>query len=273
MSPKRPSEATVRRLYAVSGNQCAFPNCTTPLVDEASNKVIGRVCHVKGQRAGAKRYDPDQSDEERHGFDNLVLMCPNHHDVIDADDRSYSVERLREIKREHEAAAAEVGEPSDEVAAQLVVNAGQNTVTGGSIITVLNHMGGQVAHSITNVGPQPRRVSRAAGDALIAALRDLPPETFDITSMMGNSESEDLAAVLTQVLTASGWSVGVEMQAMYNATPRRIVVSAQKASAAIATLVRWLEQVGLQPQVTDEPFGSLRFGDPAPVHLVVGQGM
>lgn len=272
MSPQRPYPSTVKRLFAVSGNRCAFPGCAIPLVDGASNKVTGRVCHIKGNKAGAKRYDPDQADEERHGFDNLVLMCPLHHDVIDADDRSYTVERLREIKREHEAAAA-VGEPSDQVAAQLVVNAGQNTVTGGSVITILKHMGGQVAHSITNVGPQPRRISRAAGDALIAALRDLPPEKFDITSMMGNGESEDLAAVLTQVLTASGWSVAVEMQAMYNATPRQIVVSTRKASAAVATLVRWLQQVELQPQVTEEPFGTLHVHAPAPVHLVVGQGM
>ena len=49
------------------------------------------------------RYDPNQTVEERHAFGNLVLMCPIHHDVIDDDPDSYTVERLRSIKTTHEA--------------------------------------------------------------------------------------------------------------------------------------------------------------------------
>jgi hypothetical protein len=273
MSPQAPSVPTMKRLYALSGNQCAFPNCTIPLVDADSGKVTGRVCHIKGNRVGAKRYDPHQTDVERHGFDNLVLMCPVHHDVIDADEQSYTVERLSQIKRDHEATTLAADEPPDEIAERLLVNASENTVTEGSIITSINQMGGQVAHSITNVGPQPRRISRAAGNVLVSTLRDLPPENFDITSMMGNTESEDLADVLNEVLTASGWSVGTQMQAMYNAAPRQIIVSTQKDSLGVSTFLRWLDQVGLQPQSSEVPFGPLLSPNPAPVHVVVGQGM
>jgi len=40
-------------------------------------------CHIKGNKPGSKRHDPNQSETERQGFANLLLMCPIHHDVID----------------------------------------------------------------------------------------------------------------------------------------------------------------------------------------------
>jgi len=86
-----PTTATVKRLFAVSGNLCAFPKCQVPLVDLVSGKVTGRICHIKGRKPGSPRCDLRQTDAERHSFGNLVLMCPIHHDVIDADEASYTV--------------------------------------------------------------------------------------------------------------------------------------------------------------------------------------
>ena len=116
-----PSAATVKRLFAVSGNRCAFPECRLPLVDRASGKVTGRICHIKAESPGGPRHDPEQHDEERHGFANLVLMCPIHHDVIDSDVEKYTVERLLEIKARHEARYAGGAEPSDDVARQFLL--------------------------------------------------------------------------------------------------------------------------------------------------------
>jgi len=116
-----PSVANVKRLFAVSGNRCTFPGCAQPLVDEASGRVTGRVCHIKAESPGGPRYDPEQSEEERHGFANLVLMCPLHHDVIDSDIEKYTMERLLEIKARHEARYAGGAEPSDDVARQFVL--------------------------------------------------------------------------------------------------------------------------------------------------------
>ena len=38
-----------------------------------------------------------------HAFDNLVVMCQPHHTVIDADEVAYTVERLQDLKQQHEA--------------------------------------------------------------------------------------------------------------------------------------------------------------------------
>lgn len=151
--------SVAKRLFAVSGNLCAFPKCTVPLVDPSSGKVTDRVCHMAAAHPGGPRYQDQQSDEQRHGFDNLVLMCPIHHDVIDADEDGYPIERLLRFKVEREAAAAQVPAISDEQAEQLIATIYAPTVIGGSIIATEHQTGGQVAHTIYNTvapaSPQP----------------------------------------------------------------------------------------------------------------------
>ena len=132
-----PTTTTLKRLFAVSGNQCAFPKCQAPLVDPASGKVTGRICHIKGRKPGSPRYDPRQTDAERHSFENLVLMCPIHHDVIDAGEESYTVERLQGIKAVHEATHPCGSEPTDEVTRQFLASIEGNVVIDGSIIFFL----------------------------------------------------------------------------------------------------------------------------------------
>jgi hypothetical protein len=99
-----PTEATVKALFSLSGNRCAFPECNTSMVifGGASFTILGRICHIKGKKPGAKRYDPNQSEAERHSFSNLLLLCPTHHVVIDGDEETYTVEMLREMKAAHE---------------------------------------------------------------------------------------------------------------------------------------------------------------------------
>ncbi|KKL65116.1 hypothetical protein LCGC14_2158190 [marine sediment metagenome] len=148
-----PRHKTIKRLFVVSGNQCYFPKCNTPLVDEESGKVTGRICHIKGNRPGAARYDPNQIDEERHGFENLILMCPKHHDVIDDDPDSYTVSRLNEIKVEHEKIHAKGEELSDEIINQFFLS-----ITQGSVIYSKDQKGGQVAYSIINFDYEDKAV-------------------------------------------------------------------------------------------------------------------
>lgn len=116
----RPTPATLKRLFAVSGNKCAFPDCTNLLVDPASGKVTARICHIKARRPSGPRYDPDQTHDERRAFENLILMCPIHHDIIDSDLELYTVERLQDIKARHEAENAGGPEPSDDIVNQLL---------------------------------------------------------------------------------------------------------------------------------------------------------
>jgi hypothetical protein len=97
----RPTEQTLKKLFALSRNVCAFPRCTRHIVREET--VVGKVCHIKAASPGGPRYDPAQSDEERHGFDNLILLCGEHHDIVDDDIVTYPVGALTAMKAQHEA--------------------------------------------------------------------------------------------------------------------------------------------------------------------------
>lgn len=98
----RISETTIKRLFAKSNNKCAFPGCWIPMVDD-SDIVRGEICHIQGARPKSKRYNPDMLEKDRYGIDNLILLCADHHKVIDRLTNVYTVEKLLHIKRAHEA--------------------------------------------------------------------------------------------------------------------------------------------------------------------------
>jgi tetratricopeptide (TPR) repeat protein len=81
---------------------------------------MGEVCHIKAKSPDGPRYDAEQMDEERHGFGNLVLLCPTHHARVDGNPDRYTVEKLLEIKAQHEARYAGGAEPSDAIARQFL---------------------------------------------------------------------------------------------------------------------------------------------------------
>ena len=96
-----PSDKTVKRLFALSRNRCAYPKCETPIV-HPSGTVVGEVCHMKAQNNGGPRFDAHQSEEARHSFENLILLCSVHHRVIDDQPATYTVDLLAEMKEMHE---------------------------------------------------------------------------------------------------------------------------------------------------------------------------
>lgn len=98
---KEPRLPTLKRLFAKSHNQCAYPQCELPIVEEFGT-VTGIVCHIKARSKGGPRYDTKQTDEERHSFENLVLMCGRHSKIIDADPKKFGVDLLLEMKGIHE---------------------------------------------------------------------------------------------------------------------------------------------------------------------------
>jgi len=96
-----PLLSTLKRLFALSGNRCAFPQCGLPIVEE-SGVVTGIVCHIKARSKGGPRYDAKQTPEERHGYANLIMMCARHSKLIDSDPKTHTVEVLRQMKEAQE---------------------------------------------------------------------------------------------------------------------------------------------------------------------------
>src|ERR1700679_2342989 len=80
--PAGPSTAIIKQLFAHSGNRCAFPKCAASIVVDGA--IVGEICRIHAASRGGPRCDPAQSAAERHGYDNLILLCANHHTVIDS---------------------------------------------------------------------------------------------------------------------------------------------------------------------------------------------
>ncbi|WP_339074612.1 hypothetical protein [Teredinibacter turnerae] len=100
MARLTPKTEILRALFARSGNQCAFPGCTQPLVND-KNKFIAQVCHIEAASEGGERFNPESNDEYRRSYENLLILCYPHH--IETDDvEEYPPARLLEIKRNHE---------------------------------------------------------------------------------------------------------------------------------------------------------------------------
>ncbi len=64
--------------------------------------VIGVVCHIEAAEQRGERYNPNQSDDERRDFNNLILLCPTHHTITN-NVIKYPVQRLKDMKATHEA--------------------------------------------------------------------------------------------------------------------------------------------------------------------------
>jgi hypothetical protein len=67
---------------------------------------VGQVCHIEAAEPGGERFNPTMTNAQRAAFDNLMLMCYKHH-VVTNDVAAYTVERLKHMKAQHEAAYAD----------------------------------------------------------------------------------------------------------------------------------------------------------------------
>ncbi len=129
------SVRTRKRLWVRSGGRCAFPGCgdqlLEPIEGAEEDTIVGIECHIVAQQdsptvaRSESSLTPEERDrfgqliEDRHGFANLVLMCPRHSVVIDDPRARYDVAKVVEIKRIHEVAVAEEQSPEQRRRADL----------------------------------------------------------------------------------------------------------------------------------------------------------
>jgi hypothetical protein len=149
----KPTPKTIKRLFAKSGNRCAWKNCSQPIVMEKGT-VVGKIAHIEAESEDGPRYNVNQSAEERRAYENLILLCGPHHDVIDDMPEAFTVEVLREMKRRHEESATEVQDAVEvaQAAAQLLVGVvnisasrtNNSTVAGVIQNSTINYVNAQV---------------------------------------------------------------------------------------------------------------------------------
>ncbi|SOJ56961.1 hypothetical protein MSIMFB_04439 [Mycobacterium simulans] len=105
------SAQTRKLLWGRAHNTCSFATCwqalTADEVDARTGEefavVVGQEAHIRSGSPGGPRYDPDYPSADIDNYQNLMLLCPTHHSLIDAHGGdAYDVDTLAKMKRRHE---------------------------------------------------------------------------------------------------------------------------------------------------------------------------
>ncbi|MED5615893.1 hypothetical protein [Janthinobacterium sp. P210005] len=96
-----PIESVRRRLFALSGNRCAFPKCPHPIINK-DGQLLAQICHIEAASEDGERFNSEKNNEERRAFENLILLCGTHH--LETNNTTvYTLSKMREMKGAHEA--------------------------------------------------------------------------------------------------------------------------------------------------------------------------
>ncbi|WP_407120950.1 HNH endonuclease [Bradyrhizobium sp. STM 3561] len=100
------SVKTQKMLWGRAAGRCSHPECRIDLYEDETETddptLVGENCHMVAESNDGPRADPTIPMERRNSYNNLILLCRNHHKVIDAQVGEYTLERLRKIKADHE---------------------------------------------------------------------------------------------------------------------------------------------------------------------------
>lgn len=106
LAARKYSPRTLKILFAMSMNECAHPECREPIVhpktEESEAAVIGQIAHIYALSNDGPRGKRDLTETERNLPDNLMLLCPTHHVLVDAQHATYPAATLLDWKARHE---------------------------------------------------------------------------------------------------------------------------------------------------------------------------
>jgi len=77
------TQRTLKVLFALSGNKCAHPDCTNPVImpptEQSNHLVLNQICHIYALNEDGPRGKVGLTEKELNAPENLILFCPTHH--------------------------------------------------------------------------------------------------------------------------------------------------------------------------------------------------
>ena len=105
------SNPELKKLYGLAAGRCSI--CKINVFD--NDVHIGEMAHIIAKKPKGARGKVNLSGDI-NGYDNLILLCANHHTEVDQNPGYYTVEKLVRIKDEHESSVTSLFEaPKDRV--------------------------------------------------------------------------------------------------------------------------------------------------------------
>ncbi|GAB3890235.1 hypothetical protein GCM10029964_061420 [Kibdelosporangium lantanae] len=151
MSYGEPNIATKYLLFRLCRGRCYKPGCTKPVVKLVNGQAqtAAKIAHIYGRRPNAARYDPRILEPQLKSFANVLLLCAEHHDVVDGPvtQHEYPAELLKRWKREREDLDSLPPGALDEIDDATLLSQMTTAVndTRGEILQALTDVPGEIA--------------------------------------------------------------------------------------------------------------------------------
>lgn len=100
------SVKTRKVLWGRAGARCSFEGCRSELISisdfDVDGSILGEEAHIISQSEDGPRGENLIESSRINLYDNLILLCPNHHKLVDKQPSKYTVDVLHEMKKAHE---------------------------------------------------------------------------------------------------------------------------------------------------------------------------
>ena len=93
----------LKLLWGKAAGRCSYPGCREdlgPLLLNSGPTVLGEMAHVIGRKPGAARSSASVGIDD--SYQNLILLCPTHHTLIDKAEDDFPVDTLKKWKSDWE---------------------------------------------------------------------------------------------------------------------------------------------------------------------------
>lgn len=91
------TKIAISKLFGLAAGRCSI--CKEPVVER--HVKIGEMAHIIAKNTGGARGNLPLAGS-RDDYENLILLCPNHHTEVDYNEANYPPEELHRLKNEHE---------------------------------------------------------------------------------------------------------------------------------------------------------------------------
>ena len=100
------ADKDIKLLWGLAAAKCACPDCRIDCVapetaqDRAS--IFGDIAHIVAHGKNGPRADASYPRDLLNKYENLILLCRNHHKPVDDQQSTYTIQELRQWKTKHE---------------------------------------------------------------------------------------------------------------------------------------------------------------------------
>ncbi|WP_159033033.1 HNH endonuclease [Streptomyces fodineus] len=211
------SDKTRKILWIRSGGWCAIckEQVITPGTASDDPSVFGEEAHIVARSKGGPRAG-GLAEELIDGYANLILLCSKDHKRVDDQPEYFTVERLRQIKADHETWVRSLAD-ADSGRMRLVPDPGFPQPRALKLITRGNPLWNMIKESVTFEFAMPDNLHDDDEDLIIEfmdLLRDFLDIAPELVSVRENRDAEKTIQQYISRLAERGFLVGAYVRHM-----------------------------------------------------------